>query len=75
MKLEPSFYLGNNVVKIAKDSWQGCYRIGHRTRRMIVETEAYQVGARVHAYQHRRTRAMKYVGEGGLPTYILLRYP
>jgi DNA-3-methyladenine glycosylase len=78
MKLEPSFYLGNNVVKIAKELLGKVLytRIGRRTTAgMIVETEAYSSRERgCHAYLRRRTsRNDVMFGEGG-HAYVYLCY-
>ncbi len=78
MKLEPSFYLGNNVVKAAKDLLGKVLftRIGRRTTAgIIVETEAYSNRERgCHAYDYRRTsRNDVMFGEGG-HAYVYLCY-
>ncbi len=78
MKLEPSFYLGNNVVKAAKDLLGKVLftRIGRRTTAgIIVETEAYSSRERgCHAYDYRRTsRNDVMFGEGG-HAYVYLCY-
>jgi DNA-3-methyladenine glycosylase len=78
MKLEPSFYSGNNVGKIAKDLLGKVLftRIGRRTTAgMIVETEAYSHRERgCHAYNYRRTlRNDVMFGEGG-HAYVYLCY-
>ncbi len=78
MKLEPSFYLGNNVVKTARDLLGKVLftRIGRRTTAgLIVETEAYSHRERgCHAYQYRRTSRNEVMfGEGGR-AYVYLCY-
>lgn len=78
MKLEPSFYLGNNVVKAAKDLLGKVLytRIGRKTTGgMIVETEAYSHKERgCHAYQYKRTSRNEVMfGEGG-HAYVYLCY-
>src|SRR3954465_13999164 len=78
MKLEASFYLGNDVVKTAKDLLGKVLftRIGRRAAAgMIVETEAYSNRERgCHAYQRRRTSRNEVMfGEGG-HAYIYLCY-
>jgi DNA-3-methyladenine glycosylase len=78
MKLEPSFYLGNNVVKIARSLLGKVLytRIGRRTTAgMIVETEAYSSKERgCHAYLNRRTSRNEVMfGDGG-HAYVYLCY-
>jgi DNA-3-methyladenine glycosylase len=78
MKLEPSFYLGNNVVRTAKDLLGKTLftRSGGRTTAgIIVETEAYSNRERgCHAYLRRRTpRNDVMFGEGG-HAYVYLCY-
>ncbi len=78
MKLEPSFYLGNNVVKTAKDLLGKVLftrKGGKTTAGIIVETEAYSSREKgCHAYQNRRTeRNAIMFGEGG-HAYVYLCY-
>src|SRR5207244_3312215 len=78
MKLEPSFYLGNNVVKTARELLGKVLftRIkGKTTAGMIVETEAYSSRERgCHAYNRRRTARNEVMfGEGG-HAYVYLCY-
>lgn len=78
MKLEPSFYLGNNVVKTAKDLLGKVLftrKGGKITAGIIVETEAYSNREKgCHAYQNRRTeRNAIMFGEGGY-AYVYLCY-
>lgn len=78
MKLDPSFYLRNSVVSIAKDLIGKSIftrKHGKTTGGIIVETEAYSRKERgCHAYQNRMTPRNKVMFDEGGHAYVYLCY-